>query len=112
MATKPMRVMQSPLTDEFFAFTAYRIVKDGDHEYIQVTGQKHNVTIDVQAFIDEAVKKALSKTKKKKAKKEEPKPDVRCPECGVDIHRPNCLYGYNPQFCPRIELLDKERRAS
>lgn len=49
MASKPIRVFYSVLTQRFYATRAYREIKPG---VVEVTGEKFDVTNDIAAIIE------------------------------------------------------------
>ena len=49
MASKPIRVFYSPLTQRFYATRAYKEVRPG---LVECTGEKFDVTNDIAAIIE------------------------------------------------------------
>lgn len=53
MARKPIRIFYSDLSRKFYASTQYRVVKvEGDKEFVEITGQKDDVTQQIASLID------------------------------------------------------------
>jgi hypothetical protein len=55
MATKrkPIRIFYSDMSRRFYASNQYKIVKvEGDKEFVEITGQKDDVTQQIASLID------------------------------------------------------------
>ena len=53
MKRKPIRMFYSDLSRKFYASSSYKIVKiEGDREFVEITGQKDDVTQQIASLID------------------------------------------------------------